>query len=624
LKPSRFALAALCLSMACGERRSRLSSVERPLVVRSNILRADTAGSDACAGCHAEIYEKWRHSPRHEMTRLSSAIRAPFDGASFEFMGDRAEMFSEHGERFMRLSSPRYGSGLYRIEKRIGGRYREDFVGVEVSSTSPDSPARSAQRILPVSYLLFDSSWRYKGYSVLSPARDGLKLGLSWQKTCILCHNSAPHFVALYDEMIGASSPGYQGSASLELPPERGFRYRVTDPDALEAALDAELGVLGTALPDDLEQSSDQLEFALNSTRSRFDEHALTELGVGCETCHGGSRAHAEQPSRFVPSYGIRSEFLEVSDASGGSLSRALEINRGCARCHTVLFSRYPYTWEGRERSHDPGGSSMNSGEARDFLLGGCAGELSCSSCHDPHTVDTPAHYAELEQVSGNAVCTSCHAEFAASPALARHTHHDTAGAGSVCINCHMPKKNVALDYRLTRYHRIGSPSDPERVEGDRPLECALCHVDKSVGQLVGEIERWWKKRYDPSKLRRLYGEDLDANVMLATLERGKPHERIVAMDRLGSAENGALNGTPSTRAGGPHAEKPTEALLRALGDEYPLARFFAHRALEHLEKRDLVVNLHAPGDELERSVRNLLAVPPPAPSPSVPFAGAP
>ena len=64
-----------------------------------------------------------------------------------------------------------------------------------------------------------------------------------------------------------------------------------------------------------------------------------------------------------------------------------------------------------------------------------------------------------------------------------------------------MPKKNMGLDYALTRYHRIGSPTDPARVERDRPLECALCHADKSVDALVGTMEPWWGKRYDREAL---------------------------------------------------------------------------------------------------------------------------
>jgi hypothetical protein len=64
--------------------------------VASNILRADYAGSDSCAGCHADIYKAWRESPMRRMTRVPGGadIHAPFDagggagaGATFPVQG---------------------------------------------------------------------------------------------------------------------------------------------------------------------------------------------------------------------------------------------------------------------------------------------------------------------------------------------------------------------------------------------------------------------------------------------------------------------------------------------------------------------------------------------------------
>src|SRR5262249_338797 len=146
-----------------------------------------------------------------------------------------------------------------------------------------------------------------------------------------------------------------------------------------------------------------------------------------------------------------------------GAPSRAEWINHACARCHTVLFSRYPYTWEGGARPRDPkkaehrapaGGSSINSGEARDYLLGGCASKVSCTACHEPHTEDRREKLDELGTVKGNRVCLECHGAYREPEALAAHTHHAPGGDGSACLGCHMPRKNTGLGYALTRYHR--------------------------------------------------------------------------------------------------------------------------------------------------------------------------
>jgi hypothetical protein len=129
-----------------------------------------------------------------------------------------------------------------------------------------------------------------------------------------------------------------------------------------------------------------------------------------------------------------------------------------------------------------------------------------------------------------------------------------------------MPRKNMGLGYALTRYHRIGSPDEPARVERDRPLECALCHADKTVGDLVGTMESWWGKRYDRAALVELYGA-LDARPIEATLSRGKAHEQAVA---LSVAERAGLRGA-------------TPAVARQLTNPFPLVRYYARRALEAL-----------------------------------------
>jgi predicted CXXCH cytochrome family protein len=231
-----------------------------------------------------------------------------------------------------------------------------------------------------------------------------------------------------------------------------------------------------------------------------------------------------------------------------------------------VLFSRYPFTWEGGRRDAAAGGSHINSGEARDFLLGACSGSMSCTRCHDPHGAGDERALRALATPAGNAVCTDCHRELLGRDALRAHAHHDPAGPAGSCVVCHMPRKNMGLDGTLTRYHRIGSPTDPARVLGDRPLECALCHSDRSVGDLVDAMEKWWPVRYPRQRLEELYGS-LGANVIRATLERGKAHEQAVAIGVLG--ERRALDAAP--------------LVARQLANEYPLVREWAKRALDSM-----------------------------------------
>jgi hypothetical protein len=146
-----------------------------------------------------------------------------------------------------------------------------------------------------------------------------------------------------------------------------------------------------------------------------------------------------------------------------------------------------------------------------------------------------------------------------------------------------MAKKNMGLDYALIRYHRIGAPTEPRRVLGDRPVECALCHADKSVEDLVSTMERWWNKRYDRAALRALYGDDLTVNALRATLARGKPHEQAVAIAVLG--QSGDRSAVP--------------AIAAELAHDYPLVRYFAQRALETLTGAPVAIDVGAPAAEV-------------------------
>ena len=579
-----------CIRGVAGAEAAPDGGVGEPRVVRSNILRADYSGSASCRTCHRSLYDDWLGSPMRQMTRMpaTAKIRAPFDGRTWKFKDDEARFEQQAGTRFVRIRSRRFGEHLYRVTRVIGGRTREDFAGVEVTGTQPDARIIGDPHdevILPASYFFETASFRLKGYSVMVRERPGLKAGAVWNQSCVLCHNTAPTFVALWGALLGKGAPAYQGElVDALLPESRRWQMQVTDPNAVRAAVADEVHLLGDAgdLPGDVPAS---LRQGITTMNRRFAAAHLLEIGIGCEACHGGCREHVQQP-RVSTSYQPRSPLLRVQPAPDrGPITRAESINRTCARCHQVLFSRYPFTWEGGLRhSGSPGGSSTNSGEARDMLLGGCSRALACTDCHDPHRDDDPNDLAALATPAGNATCTKCHSAFASRQALRAHSHHDPDAAGGVCINCHMPRKNLALTYTLGRYHRIGSPTENVRVLRDRPLECALCHAHKSAEELVSEMERWWGKRYDRQVLQALYG-DLQRSPLQSTLARGKPHEQAVAIISL-------------------REQKVREALplvAQQIAHPLPLVRYQARKAINAFVGRDCAI-------DLDRTLRDIIA----------------
>jgi predicted CXXCH cytochrome family protein len=425
--------------------------------------------------------------------------------------------------------------------------------------------------VLPVSFVYATRALRYKGYSVMVHERSTLRAGPVWSRTCIFCHNTVPELDRLLGALAGPGARGYQGEqVDRWLPPERRAHARVVDPGPFSRVARDEIARLGGVAPGDEGDVRGVARRTIDVVRSGFDGAALIEEGIGCEACHNGSAEHARDPA-VLPSFVPTAPWLDPGLARPG---RAQAIDRACARCHQVLFSRYPYTWEGGRRDATAGGSHISSGEGRDFLLGGCTSALSCTTCHDPHGGDEPGAMRAMATPAGNARCTTgCHADLGDRERLRAHAHHDPAGAGGACLACHMPRKNMGLDGQLTRYHRIGSPTDPARVLGDRPLECALCHAGASVEHLVDAMEAWWPERYPRQRLQELYGS-LDARVMRATLERGKAHEQVVAMATLAEA----------------HAVDAAPLIARQLTSEYPLVREWARRALGTLGVPDTSV----------------------------------
>ena len=551
-------------------------------LIASNILRGDYAGSRACADCHGAIYSSWEASAMRGMTRdaRTAVIRAPFDGASLRVGGDTVTMELRGGERTMRVVA-QGRSETFRITKVVGGRYREDFVGLD---------ERGEEHVLPATYVFATRSWRYKGYSVMIKERPAMSTKGRWSRECLPCHNTLPLATMLYDD-IDPGVPSYQGKLSDRvLPKALVWRAQAIDEHGLAQALGDEIEFLGDGRPPAGRPLHDSLSAAASANQQHLDGAHLVELGVGCEACHNGARAHAAEPN-VRPSFAVRSNVVAVSPPYGEAGTRAQWVNHTCAKCHTVLFTHYEWTWEGGTRTRNPGGSSISSGEGRDYQLGGCATQMACTTCHDPHTTDPPARLAALATTAGNTTCTACHTAFAGAPAEADHTHHAAGSAGSACIACHMAKKNMGLDYALIRYHRIGSPTETRRVERDRPLECALCHADRSVESLVATMESWWGKHYNRAALRALYGDDLGVNALRATLDRGKPHEQAVAIAVLGqSADRSAI-----------------PALAAQLSHDYPLVRYFAQRALQTLTGRAVPIDVGAPAAEVRRAADDWL-----------------
>jgi hypothetical protein len=110
--------------------------------------------------------------------------------------------------------------------------------------------------------------------------------------------------------------------------------------------------------------------------------------------------------------------------------------------------------------------------------------------------------------------------------------------------------------------------------------------VDKSVASLVHDSEHWWNKHYDRTRLQALYG-DLESNALLATLERGRPHEQVAAAMVL--AEHKVKSAAPQ--------------VAPLLLSPYPLARRFGARALASLLDKACAVDVDADAESIRHAL---------------------
>ncbi len=158
---------------------------------------------------------------------------------------------------------------------------------------------------------------------------------------------------------------------------------------------------------------------------------------ISCERCHGPGRAHVEAARR-----GDTEEKLAMPLGSAVSATplRQLEV---CGDCHRRIQDVASSTQLTPENSAIVRFQPVGLGLSTCFQKGKSG--LSCSSCHDPHARVSRDHAAY------EAVCLSCH-----SVLQRKHTSCPVSPSGQ-CIDCHMPRRTVSLEFLFTD-HWIRKP----------------------------------------------------------------------------------------------------------------------------------------------------------------------
>ncbi len=247
-----------------------------------------------------------------------------------------------------------------------------------------------------------------------------------------------------------------------------------------------------------------------------------TEMGIGCEACHGPGREHNslmeawEKNPALKPAYDNTDQNRQLSDTLKILSTRSSDPRRTfdtCAYCHGnknnvfVGFKagdRYadfamPFLISEPVPANDHQGEFWPDGRPNRFnrpqalTMSGCfeAGAISCASCHLSHGSKYEASLKVdiHDGRKGDELCTQCHS--GPRRDLTTHTFHAPQSEGSRCINCHMSDVNWRLLIRK-RDHTFQAPVPENTARFGIPNACTTCHDERSPEWASRQMDEWW------------------------------------------------------------------------------------------------------------------------------------
>jgi hypothetical protein len=531
----------------------------------SNVLPEDYVGPDACGECHQAKYRSWQSTAHSRMNQNpeASRVKGDFSGKRVRVPGGEAVFTHEGDDYFVALERRNKLVRRYKVTRVVGSRFMQFYIGTQVEGPEPrTSPLYTEETKLPYGYWFRLERWLPETYFDPGPpeiAADGTPSfdpfdkprDHEWKKSCIACHNTYPYLYRL-GTLDHAGFP--RGDLALDQP---AVLHELVRAGVLHRRIAAE----GTEV------------------YVQLSPEKLVTLGISCESCHFGGRAHAKG-ELDTPSFGPTTPLarVEPKDAhfdATPSRKNAYAVNAICAQCHCAIVPLFPN-----------GAGTWNSREALDLEAGACASKIKCTDCHDPHKPGPPEGTEDPLQVGA---CLRCHTAYSDPARAAEHSGHD---ARVSCLDCHMPKISQGLE-EVVRSHRISSPTDPRMLEVASANACNLCHLDRSIRWTLDSLAKTWGKRIEPGPAwARAYGS-LDAPVGRAWLSSEDPFVRVIATQAY---------------AGSPLGKPAIADLLPSLDDPVPVNRVFGQLALERIFGKPLgsVYDVVAPSDERRRAIEAL------------------
>ncbi|MCA8988571.1 MAG: hypothetical protein KDA78_13060 [Planctomycetaceae bacterium] len=255
--------------------------------------------------------------------------------------------------------------------------------------------------------------------------------------------------------------------------------------------------------------------------------NSIIEPSISCERCHGPGKDHVDWQNARGQATQKSSEdpILKLSTLSSEAMHDL------CYQCHLIgvqrilRYGRNDFDFRPGDRLEDiwvcyVDGSGIE-GNQTDVVSHvqqmrqsqcylGSDHELSCISCHDPHSIPRPENRAEFYRNR----CIQCHQEQGCQLSL---EEREKSEARNSCIECHMPKLKARdvphtsqTDHRIVRVPEV--KSDPVV----RNIQKQLTVFDEADSR-IPPLERDRAK----ALMMSIYAEkDVDSYLAAAALEK--------------------------------------------------------------------------------------------------------
>ena len=225
----------------------------------------------------------------------------------------------------------------------------------------------------------------------------------------------------------------------------------------------------------------------------------MAEMSVGCESCHGPMKAHAQwrgaNPQSKDPDPTVmKLDRDQVLDTCGSCHARRRELT-GDFVPGDKFSAHYQLTTVDESELYYPDGQVRDElyeyGSFTSSKMHGAG--VRCVDCHDPHRAKPV--------MAGNDLCQRCHGAGATAPdgtvrapviVPEAHSFHK---AGSVtCQNCHMPVTTY-MQRHPRHDHGFTIPDPLLTKENGTPNACNRCHSDKDTEWTLAATDKWWGRK---------------------------------------------------------------------------------------------------------------------------------